>query len=144
MMLKVEEVRIFKAPLEKVISVITDYESYPEFLSSMSDVEIIEKLSDKETLVRFQLELIMRLEYQLLMEEDLPHRLVWKVRKSENMLVNQGAWHLRVLNDQETEIRYELEVEFQGRLPQSIHDRITTLALPRTLEEFRLRVESIL
>ena len=141
-MMKVEEVRIFKAPLERVISVITDYERYPEFLTSMADAEILEKLSDEETLVRFQLELIMRLEYQLLMKADLPHRLVWKLRKSENMLVNQGAWHLRALNDHETEIRYELEVEFQGRLPQSIHDRVTTFALPRTLEEFRLRSES--
>ena len=140
--MKAEEVRIFKAPLQRVISVITDYERYPEFLTSMADAEILKELRDKETLVRFQLELIMRLEYELLMKEDLPNCLEWKLRKSEHMLLNQGAWHLRALNDRETEIRYELEVEFQGRLPQSIHDRVMTFALPRTLEEFRLRIES--
>ena len=60
------------APVESVFEVITDYERYCDFLPEIKRAEIISRNEDA-LVVRFELEIVMRLSYTLELRQEKPH-----------------------------------------------------------------------
>ena len=138
----IEEKRVVEAPMDVVMKVITDYERYPEFLPEMGYVRVVSR-DEASVVVEFQLEFIMKVTYQIRITEVPPDAVSWSLEESRMMSVNDGSWKLRQLDDGTTEVVYGLKVELQGRIPDSVSDRLTEKALPQTLARFKARAESI-
>lgn len=138
----IEEKRIFAAPIDVVMGVITDYRRYPEFLPEMVLVREVSR-DDTSVVVEFQIQFLMKVTYQIRITEKPPDAVVWTLEDSRMMSVNDGSWKLKALDDGTTEVIYGLKVELKGRLPESVSDRLTEKALPQTLERFQARAESL-
>lgn len=133
---------IFDAPLQKAVRVITDYESYPEFLDDITEVTV-EKREGHDVIALFRLKVVMEIEYTLRLTESLPHRISWTLVSGQMMKSNNGGWELKALSPQRTEAVYSLEVGLKGLIPTSVTTRLIDITLPKTLEAFKKRIESL-
>jgi coenzyme Q-binding protein COQ10 len=131
---------MIEAPVDRVFGVITDYERYPEFLPEMKEVRIVSKI-DSVVVVRFELELIMRVSYTLRMTHEAPHRVSWRLEEAKMLAENYGSWTLEGVGSG-TRAGYALEIKLRGLIPKSVSTRLLGTTLPQTLERFKARAES--
>ena len=132
---------VIAAPIERVFDVIVDYERYPEFLPDMRVSEVISR-HDGVSVVRFELELVMKLSYTLRLVEDRPHRVTWSLENAKMMVENEGGWTLTQRPDGQTQARYGIEIKLRGLIPKSVTTRLVGETLPETLQRFKERVEA--
>jgi coenzyme Q-binding protein COQ10 len=137
---RVEHSVVIEAPIADVFAIITDYERYPEFLPDMKEVRVIDR-HDGVALVRFEIELVMRLSYTLRLVEDAPTRIAWTLEEAKMMEENVGGWTL-VEDGPNTRATYALDVKLRGLIPKSVSNRLMGTTLPQTLDRFKRRAEA--
>jgi coenzyme Q-binding protein COQ10 len=130
---------VIHAPISRVFGVITDYERYPEFLPEMKEVRVLSR-NDGVAVVRFELELIMRVSYTLRLEELPPNTVRWTLEDAKMLAENNGTWRLTADGDK-TQAVYALEIKLRGLIPKSVSTRLLGTTLPQTLERFKARAE---
>lgn len=114
---------------------ITEFEKYPTFLP---EVVSAKSTVDKNlTRVQFELEVVKRfqyvLEFQLVPEE----RVSWKLVESNFFKKNDGQWLLKEIGPTETQVHYELEVDFGFMVPGFISRKLTEVSLPGMFDNFQ-------
>jgi len=129
-----------KAPAKKVYEVISDFESYPDFLSGIKAVKVL-KQKGKIAEVEFKVDVIKTITYSLKIELDPPHGLSWTMIKGEFMKSNEGGWSLKESKKGITEASYEIEVGFGLLVPKSISSVLIGSNLPTMMKEFKKRAE---
>lgn len=137
---KTREEIVIDAPIERVYAVITDYERYPEFLPENQSVTVLKREGSSVT-VRFEVEMVMRVEYTLAITEEPPHSVQWALVDARMLSENQGGWQLEALSENQTRAVYTLEVALARAIPAAVSERLTGRALPRTLQRFKERAE---
>ena len=137
----VEQDVVIDAPIERVFDVITDYESYPEFLPEMRHVQLVSR-NEEIAIVSFELEIIMRVGYTVRIIEDRPGSVTWTLQDAKMMSVNNGGWNLQARGNQ-THVTYGLEIRLRGLIPKSVSTRLMGTTLPNTLACFKARAEEI-
>lgn len=135
-----EQEVIINAPMDRVFRIITDYENYGDFLPDMKSVTV-ESRHEGVAIVRFELELIMRVSYTLRLVEEPPRRLSWTLHEAKMIAENNGGWVLEPDGDR-TRARYALEVKLRGLIPKSVSTRLLGTTLPEMLNRFRTYAES--
>ena len=136
-----EEITI-SASTETVYDVITGYERYGEFLPEIVGAEVLSK-EDGLCVVRFELEIVMRLSYTLELREEHNKTVKWTLREAKMMSSNDGLWTLRDNGDGTTHATYSVDVRLPGLIPKSVSDRLTGITLPETLRRFKDRCEAL-
>jgi len=131
---------IIDASREKVFDVISDFESYPEFLPEMKDV-YVEEATAKEVVASFTLSLIKSIEYTLKIKLNKPTSVSWVLVEGEMMIRNTGSWKLKKLSAKKTEATYTIDVGFGLLVPSSVANMLVERSLPQMLENFRERIE---
>jgi coenzyme Q-binding protein COQ10 len=130
---------LIDAPRDRVFDVIVDYERYPEFLPDMRVSQVVSR-HDGVAVVRFELELVMKLSYTLRLVEDRPSRVSWSLEEAKMMVENEGGWTLTE-KDGKTHARYGLEIKLRGLIPKTVTTRLVGQTLPDTLRRFKDRIE---
>lgn len=131
---------IINSPREKVFDVITDFGSYPQFLSDMKKV-VVEKSSSKEIVASFELQIVTTLKYRLKLKLTRPSTVTWKMIEGQLMKKNDGGWKLKALSPKRTEATYTIDVEMGAFIPKSITNNLIGNNLPAMLESFKKRIE---
>jgi coenzyme Q-binding protein COQ10 len=129
------------APMEKVFSVITDYEKYPEFLDEQSGAKVISR-NGNVVECSFKLKVIKEIEYKLRLVETPPSGLSWTLIKGEMMKENNGGWKLEDLGNGKTRATYSIEIGLGMLVPKSVATMLAEQTLPKTLEAFKKRAEA--
>lgn len=127
-------------PIERMFEVVTDYESYPEFLPDVRKAVVASRKGNIVE-VTFEIEVIKRIRYTLRMEETAPTELSWTLVKGDFMKVNAGGWRLESLGDEKTRATYAIELKLGAMVPSSITTKLAARNLPDTLERFKRRAE---
>jgi len=131
----------FNAPIKKVFQTITDYSHYPEFLSDVKRISIIDDTNPKAKLVEFELSLIKTFRYQVIMTEEPNHRLSWRFHSGDIFKTNTGQWTLKEIEPEKTLAEYSLEVGFGVFVPGMIANKLIEVSLPSMIKAFKERVE---
>lgn len=133
---------------EDFLSVVTDFESYPEFIDEMKEVEVLSGSADEgKARVRFVVEVKVggtpiRSEYTLdyvIGEDDVS----WTLVSSENLTRNQGSWRLESVENDECIAHYEAELETNLPIPAEVQKMFADQEMPRMLSKFRDRAEEL-
>lgn len=132
---------VINAPAEVLFDIITDYESYPSFLSDVAEARVTQRTGDG-AIVQFGLNLIKKVHYSLKMVEVKPTSVRWTLHESSLMKANVGGWTLEALPDGTTRATYEVDVTPRGFVPGPIVNALTGRTLPATLEAFKQRAEA--
>lgn len=129
---------IWDAPIEKIFDVITDYESYPQFVDGCSSVDVLEK-SETDARVEFGLNLIKKFKYILHLKQTRPTEISWSLESGDIFKKNEGSWQFKDLGDGRTEVNYGLEVEIKGFAPKTLVNSLTEKNLPAMLKSYHDR-----
>lgn len=132
---------IINAPIEAVFGVITDYESYPEFLSETKDARIIESEGGSK-LVEFEIDLIKRITYRLKIDETPTREVRWSLESGDIFKKNSGAWDLET-SGENTKVTYFVDVEFKLLVPKMITKKLVGANLPSMIKSFKKRAEAL-
>ena len=135
-----QEVQISVSP-EDFFGVITDYESYPEFLDEMEDAKVLSR-SGNTSEVQFTVQLIKRVTYTLVLIENRPESVTWSLKEGP-FKVSNGSWYLERLSDGSTRAQYEVEVKVAAFVPKSVSSRIVGKTVPALLAAFKGRAEML-
>lgn len=127
---------------DELMAVITDFESYPEFIPEMVSARIVRHNGDTWE-VAFGIHVVRRLDYTLKLVKVSPTRIEWKlvtgVFKS-----NEGSWNLVGLNEgTRTHAEYTVDIQVGMFLPGSLVRSLVGKSLPAMLEKFKERAEAV-
>ncbi len=132
---------VINAPMEKVFGVISDYESYAEFLPEVKAVKTSDR-QGSEVNVHYEVDVVKTIRYTLHMKEEKPKRISWSFVQGELMRDNRGSWLLKAAGEGRTEATYHIEMVLGPLVPKAILNALLDSSLPRMLEAFRKRAES--
>src|SRR6266849_2741082 len=92
---------VIHAPMEKVFGVISDYESYAEFLPEVKGVSTSDR-QGSEVNVHYEVDVVKTIRYTLHMKEEKPKRISWSFVQGELMRDNRGSWLLQAAGEVRT------------------------------------------
>src|SRR6266576_2862758 len=129
---------VFNAPINRVFQVVADYSKYPEFMSDVKRVSVIESGPEKK-LVEFELQILKTFRYQLWMFEKLNEEVSWKFHTGEIFKENTGSWKLTDVGGK-TRADYSLTAKFGVFVPGMIEKKLIEVNLPSMMKAFKQRI----
>lgn len=125
---------------ENVFEVISDFERYPEFLPEIREARS-DRSSEPRVLARFDLFILLHVRYSIEADLQSPHKISWKLQDSNVLEANHGTWEIES-TDTGSHVRYSVDIELKGAVPQAILERLSGTHLDAMLERFRERILS--
>ena len=132
---------VFNAPLDKCFAVIADYERYPDFLPEVKRIRTSNRRGN-EVDVHYEAEVVKVIKFTLHLKEEKP-RVSWSFIEGEFMKDNKGGWLLEDLGEGKTKATYTIEVAVGALVPKTIVNALVDTQLPKLLENFKKRIESL-
>ena len=131
---------VIDTPIEFFFEVITDFESYSDFLDEVRSTRV---LSDDGTNARvhYSVEIIKKVEYSLDFKREAPHKLSWSLGDGKLMKSNEGAWELEELGPEEIKATYTVDVAARVFVPKAVVNMLVGSTLPATLKQFKDEAE---
>ncbi|MCB9758738.1 MAG: SRPBCC family protein [Alphaproteobacteria bacterium] len=136
---------IFGVPMDRVLTILTTFEDYPDFLPSMVQARVLSR-EERVWEVAFRVDVIRPLDYTLRLTLERPDpagvvRLRWSLVEGV-FRSNEGGWTLTPIDGgARTHARYEIDVQVGVYVPGTIVNTLVERTLPATLEAFRTRAE---
>lgn len=132
---------VIDAPVEKVFDVLTQYETYPEYLPEAKKVTTSNRKGNTVD-VHYEVDVIKRIKYSLRMTEERPNKLSWTFIEGEFMKDNKGSWLLEADGPNKTRVTYSVEMALGALVPKSVVSALVETSLPKMLDATKKRVES--
>ncbi len=137
-----ETTEIFNCTTEEFWKIITDYESYPEFLDEVSDCEVVDESGNKK-LVEYTVNMIKTFRYQLWMDEsEGPGRLSWELDSGDLFKVSTGSWTVES-EGEKTKATYAVEAKFKVFVPGPVAKALVNVNMPNMMSSYHKRVSEI-
>ncbi len=133
---------VFNAPITKCFAVISDYERYPEFLPEVKKIRTRNRRGN-EVDVEYQAEVVKLIKYTVRMKEEGPTKVSWTYIDGEFMKDNKGGWVLEDQGDGKTKATYNIEIGLGPLVPKAVVTALADTQLPKLLENFKKRIESV-
>ncbi|MCY1042158.1 SRPBCC family protein [Corallococcus sp. bb12-1] len=130
------------APVEKVFDIITDYDRYAEFLSEVKKVSTSQRQGNIVQ-VHYEVDVVKTIRYTIKVTEERPKRMSWTFVNGEVMKDNKGSWTLEPEGEGKTRATYNVEMALGMLVPKAIVNGLVDNQLPKMLEAFKRRAESL-
>ena len=140
-MAKAQESIEIKASPDACYKVITDYETYPEFLKETVAVSV-DKKSGNNFEVTFTLHIIKKFSYTLKMVGKPGKEITWTFVKGEFMKDNKGGWILEEVKKGVTKATYAVDLQLGLLVPGAVAKMLVEKSLPTMLKAFKERIEN--
>ncbi len=128
---------------EALYQVITDFKSYPEFVTEVVSVEVQPGATKQTATVKFELEIVKRFQYTLSFKFKENEEVYWELVESNFFKTNTGRWLLKDAGAGNTDATYELDVAVGFLIPGWISKKLTETSLPRMMEGFEERTKKV-
>lgn len=139
---------IIHATPEKVFAAISDYAKYPAFLEEVTAARI-DSRSGNKVVASFDVDIkVKKISYTITLTEKENESVSWTLVRGDFMELNNGSWQLKDLGDGRTEATYTVEIipkvpRLLGKMKDKISKALTEGSLPKTLNAFKNRAESL-
>lgn len=131
-----------RAPAGEIFSVLVDLEHYPEWITAMRSVDIVEKDPDGLPLrARFEVDAMVKvITYELVYTCEPPHRIAWEAIPSDDIREMVGSYELEDLEGGGTNVIYTLRVDYAFPLPGFVRRQAERQLVGTALRGLRKRV----
>jgi ribosome-associated toxin RatA of RatAB toxin-antitoxin module len=130
---------IINAPIEFAYEVITDFNGYSTFISSVNACRRVRER------VQYRVQPLKtgpQIKYCLNIQETRPRSMKWTLAdKSVNFLENSGSWELTPLGPYQTRVKYSSRIHLKPPIPAWVTNNLQQKTLPTLLREFREEAE---
>lgn len=137
-----KQTKIIPASPQVIYEIITDYKSYPQYMSGVDRVDIIQE-KGSESLVEFTLSLIKPITYRLNMHHTPHNHVSWTLHSADIFKSNTGSWQLTDLGNGTTEVDYTVNIDFKLFVPKIIMRKLLEKQAPKLLNELEKRAETL-
>ncbi len=127
--------------MEDLWDVITDYESYPDFVDTVESLEVLGRRGNKVT-AEYEVNMVKKITYTLEHTETKPNKMTWKMIEGELFTSNDGGWKLKSMGENKVEAEYFVDVGLPLFVPKSIIKGLVGQSLPEMLEKFEARAKA--
>jgi ribosome-associated toxin RatA of RatAB toxin-antitoxin module len=134
-MAKVSRTEVYDVGVDDFYKVIVDYDSYPEFVDGVNEVEVLEQ-DESGARVKYSLNLIKKFSYILKLEHSVPNKVSWALESGDLFKKNIGSWDLKDLGDGKLEVIYSVDLEFKGFAPKAIVNKLVNHNLPAMMNSY--------
>jgi ribosome-associated toxin RatA of RatAB toxin-antitoxin module len=131
---------VFDCTPEQFFAVISDYASYPEFLSEVKECKVVESKGNKK-LVEFKVSVIKTFGYRMWMTEEAPHRISWTLDSGDLFKTSSGSWDLSAAGDK-TQAKYAVDATFKVFVPGPVAKALVNVNLPNMMKAYKNRVKA--
>jgi len=140
----VQSIEIPAAP-DFIYGVLADLEAYPEWITAMRRVEILETDDDgRPQRVHFEVDaMIKEIAYDLEYEYEPPVRMSWTAVPGEDIREMVGSYELTELEGGGTTVVYALMVGYEFTLPGFLRRQAEKQLISTALRGLKKRVEEL-
>lgn len=142
-MASAERIEIMNVSKENLLTVLKDYEAYPDFMDGVSSVKIV---SRKGTSVKakYDINVIKKFSYTLNLEET-DDGVSWSFDSGDIFAINNGSWRLKDLGNGTTEVRYSIEIEIKIKMMGTgmITKKLVDTSLPSMMKSVEKRAQKL-
>jgi ribosome-associated toxin RatA of RatAB toxin-antitoxin module len=132
-MAEAKRTETYDVNIDKLFDVIVDYNSYPEFMDMVDEIEVLEN-SDTSAKVSYGLNLIKKFKYTLALTHEKPTKVTWELEDGDLFKSNTGYWELKKIDDNKTEVTYCIDVDFKVFAPKMIVNKVVSSNLPAMMQ----------
>lgn len=141
-MTEVRQSEVFDCSVEQFYQIITDYEKYPEFLTEVSDCQILQEKAEKK-LIEYKIHIIKSFAYRLWMTENKAlHAIEWTFAGGAIFKSNNGSWHLKEQAGK-CHATFHLACRFKIFIPGAITKSLLQSHLPNMMASYHKRVKEL-
>ena len=136
-MAQAELKEVLAVDTDKLFSIITRYEDYPQFVEGCTEVKIEER-TPKNTRVTYHVNVMSQdVVYTLDHKEDRETgRIDWSLVESNFFKKNCGYWQIKSIGKNKSDVLYSLDIEFKISVPGFILNRLVKGSLPGMVRSF--------
>ena len=130
---------------ERCFAVVTDVERYPEWVSDVKQVDVLERDGEgRASVVRFRAGAFGRSTSYVLAYDysEAPAELSWTQREGDITRSLDGCYRFAPIADGSTDVAYELEVELRVPMPNFVRRRAEGHIIHAAVRDLKSRVES--
>ena len=127
---------------EKIYKVLTDYESYPDFMDGVKKVSELSR-DGSTAVVEYNLNIIKKFSYTIDITEVENSSVSWTFKSGDLFNKNIGSWTLKDNGDGTTDVTYKLDVDFKVKMPGMISKRLTSSSLPSMMKSVAKRAKAL-
>lgn len=138
-MAKASRTETWDCPIERIFDVLTDYESYVDFVDGVVGAEVHER-SEGSARVTLKVNMIKKISYTIKLTEERPTKVAWTFESGDLFKQNDGEWSLKKIDDNKTEVTYTLDVDIKGFVPKSLVNKLTSTNLPAMMKSYHDRI----
>lgn len=133
------------APLATLASVLSDLEKYPEWSSSIKSVEVLSRDDQgRITKVKMQIDAGM-MKDRVTLDYDwskAPNRFSFSLDDADLLTGMDGAYSLSSIDEESTEITYELTVSLSMPIPAMMRQKAEKATIDQALSQLKTLVEA--
>ena len=133
------------APLATLASVLSDLEKYPKWSSSIKSVEVLSRDDQgRITKVKMQIDAGM-MKDRVTLDYDwsqAPSRFSFSLDDADLLTGMDGAYNLRSIDEESTEITYELTVSLSIPIPAMMRQKAEKATIDQALSQLKTMVEA--
>ena len=131
----------FPCSPEQFFKLITDFPSYPQFLSEVKACRV-RKSEGARQLVEFEVSVVKSFTYRLWMTAEAPRRLSWTLESGDLFKTSEGSW---TLEDRGGDVRatYAVDATFKMLVPGMVTKALVNVNLPGMMKAYHQRVRQV-
>lgn len=141
-MASAQRVEIFDVSADKIYKVLTDYESYPDFMDGVKSVNLISR-DGASAKVEYNINIIKKFSYILTSEEIENEKVSWSFESGDLFSSNDGSWSLKDNGDGTTEVTYKVDIDFKVKVPGMISKKLVSSNLPSMMKSVLKKAKTL-
>lgn len=132
---------VFNCTPEEFFKIVSDYESYPKFLTEVKSVKIL-KNSGNTKEMEYHVSLIKTFKYKLKVNE-IPNKSVqFEFIGGDVFKTMKGSWAIKEQSGK-CAVEYNVEATFGLLVPDSVAKPLVSANLPMMMTNFKKRIKEI-
>jgi len=141
-MASAERTETFDVSADKIYQVLTNYESYPDFMDGVKSVNVLSRDGSKAE-VEYNINIIKKFSYILTSEEIENKKVAWSFASGDLFSSNNGSWELNDNGDGSTEVKYTIDIDFKVKVPGMISRKLVASNLPSMMKSVLKKAKSL-
>jgi len=133
------------APAGEIFDVLADLERYPEWITAMRSVEVLERDADGlPAKVHFEVDAMVKvITYVLNNTFERPHLMSWVAEPGDDIRAMVGSYELNEIEGGGTDVVYALHVDYGFPLPGFLRRQAEKQLVSTALRGLRKRVRQV-
>lgn len=132
---------LFSCTPEQLFKIITDYESYPEFLQEVKKCQVLKTDGDRK-IVEYTVSVLKSFKYQMAMTEKPSDSVVWEFVSGDLFKTSSGSWSI-VEENGKARATYKVEATFNMFVPGPIEKALLNVNLPNMVSAYQKRIQTL-